>query len=104
MLILLGSLCNNFNDTVNVKNGCIRVTDDQRSWYDGRNQCLLTGGDLAVEEDSYVKDLRYYAFYFWTGLRKTSWRWNLNKNGLFPNYCNKNCLYKTASGDMQFHS
>ena len=52
----------------------------------------------------YVKVLRDYALYFWTGLRKTSWRWNLNKNGLFQNYCNKNCLNKTVFGDMQLHS
>ena len=84
----LGDLCNNFNDTFNTTKGCITFSHDQRSWYDARNQCLITGGDLAK---LYSADLlssfrnmfgSLRGLSLWIGLRKTSWRWNLNNNGL----------------------
>src|SRR6218665_983663 len=83
-LNVLGSLCHHFSDAVEVRNGCIRYSDAQRSWYDARNQCLITGGDLAVLE---YYDRHTISDYLsptdrWIGLRRTSWRWNLHQKGL----------------------
>src|SRR6218665_1389510 len=82
----LGDLCNNFNDTFNTTKGCITFSHDRRSWYDARNQCLNAGGDLASLDNASqlyrLQDMFKRYFELWIGLRKTSWRWNLNNNGL----------------------
>lgn len=70
-----------------VADKCLRFSSDRRAWHDARNQCLMTNGDLEViEDDADVlrKKLKSNQRY-WIGLRKKSWRWILNYNGLFRN-------------------
>lgn len=81
---VLGDLCNYFNDTVRVTNGCVKKNSDRRTWYDARDQCLSAGGDLAVLDYAdldVLTDRGQIYILRWIGLRKTSWRWNLNGRG-----------------------
>lgn len=68
---------------------CIRLMNDIRTWYDARNQCIMSGGDLAVvREDVHgrLKTLTLNQSY-WIGLRKKSFRWTQDDDGLFKNNC-----------------
>ena len=64
---------------------CLRFSVDIRTWYGARNQCLMSGGDLAIIDNAdqmLAKTLSLNQSY-WIGLRKTFWRWTLNHDGLF---------------------
>jgi len=74
---------------VNMHSECISMFNDNRTWYDARNQCLMTRLDLAVINDDvhgYLKEPLKLNQSYWIGLRKKSFRWTVNDGGLFVNY------------------
>lgn len=82
---MLGFSCS--SETVqHVAEGCVRASDDDRSWYDARNQCLRNGGDLAILNDDDLVTLNRssklnVARSYWIGLRDYAWNWILEGSG-----------------------
>jgi len=82
-MVILGAYCDSSSYIIKTDK-CLRFSSESRTWYDARNQCLVTNGDLAVIGNDTHRLLRKFTLNqsYWIGLSNNSWRWFRNGDGL----------------------